>query len=415
MRETGAAGGRLRRVDRGTAAANGAASVLGGVISAGTIAVVARRGEIGDIAAFTVMTALMGLAAGVSAGGSSLRYLTGDAAARRATRLHRLVVVVPVLLLVAVSGTFFYAALGFTPLALAAVGATAFVSNLGELHFSALQKQLRFKRMILTGLAGKVCAISAVLIGFRLPLALLMASVVQLVLLERGLGSASWLRKGLAEVCARPARPRLRPPLMAYSYIELYTSRIAVLVLALVVDPVTIGHYGIVLSAYAALSGAAYAAMQVPLARRVQRRDGRHPSGSASLSIEPALLLLTCAAAGVFAFSAPALASVLGLPPASTQVWMTLLAMTLPAYLANRMFATYSIADGREGDALLAVSAIAAVHTLVLPTALFLSITAAPLAAAVGEVTVVLALAPMLLRRRSRGSATTDSPGASEV
>ena len=88
MAETTAAHPRRRATVAGFVMVTGS-TLVGGLLNAVLIALAARRGEISEIAAFTVMMAVLAIVGVAVGGGSGVLYLSGDDADRQAVRSQR--------------------------------------------------------------------------------------------------------------------------------------------------------------------------------------------------------------------------------------------------------------------------------------------------------------------------------------
>lgn len=394
----------LRLGSRGSATLTGGGSIVSGILSALIIALSARRGMTGDIAAFTVMSALQALVTGITAGGSSILHMSGDDQQRENVRRHRLLVVLPAMAAVGVAGSIFYVQRGYVLLPLLAVAVVAMTNSVCELHYADLQREYRFPASVSVALAMKISAVVLVLTGMRLTFALLAAAGLQLVLLEIVAAQRSWLRSACRSILSDPRRRfALLPGLLVYSYIELYNSRVAVLALSLIAPPALMGQYGVVLSAYIAVLGVFHSGLQVVFATRVRRTRGmQDPSDDGDAGAEgPILMLSILVAAGLLVISRPLVSQLLSLESADAAVWLMLLGLALPGYIVNRTFVLTAIAEDRQGRATRLVAGIALVLTATLvPGIFFFGVTGAALATAVSELCVALAIVSVRTRRR---------------
>ena len=393
----------VRLGSRGSATLTGGGSLLSGLLSALIIALSARRGMTADIAAYTVMLALQAIVTGITAGGSSILHMSGDDRVRADVRRHRLLVILPVMAVAGLAGSFFYTQRGYALLPLLAVAVVAMANNLGELYYGDLQRGYRFLASVCVALSTKSAAVLLVLLGMRLSFALLLAAGFQLLLLEIAASQDSWLRNACRSIRSEPhRRVPLRPGLLAYSYIELYNSRVPVFALSLISTPALMGQYGVVLAAYQALTGVFYASMQVVLATRVRQRRGLQDPSAPHQGVEaPILLLGVLASVGLLVVSRPLVFQILLLKAEDAAIWLMLLALAIPGYLVNRMFVLVAIADDRQSQATRVAACIALVLTLVLvPGILLLGITGATLGTAVSELSVAVAVAVAVARAR---------------
>lgn len=390
---------------RGSVTLAAGGSLVNGLLGAVMIAVSARQGMIADVAAFTVMTTLQAFVTGLSAGGSSILHMSGDDTTRRDVRRHRLLVVLPLMAVVGVAGSAFYAERGYAVVPMLAIAGVAMTNTLSELHYGDLRREFRFPASIYVALGSKSAALIMVLLGFRLYLALLIAAGLQIIMLEIAAGRHSWLRSGLRDIRNEPRRTiPLRPGLLAYSYLELYNSRIPVLALSLVTAPSLMGQFGVVYSSYLAMAAVFYSGLQVVFAARVRQRRGLQDRAAAAAEggvegpiVGLAVLLSVC----LLFLSRPLVSDVLRLESAEAVVWLMLLGLALPGYLVNRMFGFLAVADDRPRQATKMVACIAAVLTAVIvPGLYFLDLTGAAIATVASELSVAAVVVGIRLRRR---------------
>jgi len=379
-----------------SAVVNAIGSLVNGVLSAVIIALAARQGQTPEIAAYAVMTALLALVAGVVSGGSSLVYMTGDEQSRSRVRRHRLVVVAPTMFVAALVGTGFFYSLNYPTLSLLAVGAVGILNSLAELHFADLPRGFRFTATVGAALASKALATVLVLASLQLTFALLLAAAYQLVVLEFLTGRRSWLRLALRSLLARETvQLSMRPGLMLFSYAAIYTSRIAVLAVSLMAPRDVVGEFGVVLAIYQAIGAVTYSGLQVVLAARVRAHRGIDPELSSGVPTLQNLVLGTSAliSVGLIVSSQVIVADVLRLGSKEAPLWLTLLALALPAFTLNRASFLEEIARDMYQAATRIAVAIAVTLTIALAIAgPLLGVVGAALATMVGEVLIAAAL-----------------------
>ena len=166
MTETTAARPRRRATVAGFVVVTGS-TLIGGLLNAVLIALAARRGEIGEIAAYTVMMAVLAIVGVAVGGGSATLYLSGEDADRQAVRSQRVLAVLPCLCVAAAVVLALYAGRGYPPVALLATAAAFVANNLAELPLAQLYRDLRFRLVAIPTLASKVAAVAVSSRGCR--------------------------------------------------------------------------------------------------------------------------------------------------------------------------------------------------------------------------------------------------------
>ncbi|GGM04720.1 MULTISPECIES: polysaccharide biosynthesis C-terminal domain-containing protein [Micromonospora] len=334
---------------RGQTVVAALASLLGGLLNAGILALSARAGQTGEIAAYTVMLSALAVVTVLLAGGASLLYLTGDDRQRQAVRSHRLLIVLPVMALSAVGVTTVFATRGYGVPALATSAVVAIGNNLGELYLGDLARRLRFGTAAVVTTAPKVAALVLLLTGVPLTMALAVGAVGQLVageaLVSRGAAGRGplWHRLSMRSAVAAFGMNR---QLMAYNLAEVFTGRAGGVALSTVASPHVVGTYGAVYNVYVALVAVLYQGLRVPMAARVRTRQAafRNSGGREGEALMVAAAVL--AAVGGLYWAPWLSTGLLGLTEPESTHWLQLLAVALPFLTASRAVGLRRIADG---------------------------------------------------------------------
>jgi O-antigen/teichoic acid export membrane protein len=403
--------GGYRTLARNSAIAAGAV-VANGLLSAALLALCAKLGQTGEIAAYTVMTSALAFVLIFASGGSALLYLNGTEDQRRLVRSQWMLVVIPGLLLGIVAVGAFYAARGYGPAALAAAGVVALGNGLATLQQTDFSRRMRFLASAVLVCTSKAVSLVMVLLGVPLTVALATAGLAQLLAGELILGKHGSLRadllRGLSFAGALRGY-RASRDLFGYSLGELYVARFGTLVLSLTATPAVMGSYGAIITAYQAIGGVVQSALQVPMVARARSRLGieqsNHPAG---FSIVVALACAVPMAVVVAALSPLLTARVLSLPHRESAAWLAVFMLALPFMAVNRALLFNWIGDGRYGRATKAMGALAAVLTVTVAAGVPLF---GPLGSAAATATAEAATlaAILLLRLRPGRAATVDS------
>lgn len=352
----------------GDSLALSAARVLNGLLNATIIAFSARQGQTDQIAAYTVVTAALGLVAVVTGGGSSLLYVTGTEKDRRFVRSQRVFIVLPCMVVGIALVTAWYVPRGYQAVALLVVGIVVLGNNVAELQYGDLARQLKFVSSAAVSCGSKLPAIALVAAGVPLTASLAVAAISQFVAAELLLRGSSWIsRSGLSQLSKSDARNALMKNrnLFAYSIAELYNGRAPSLVLSMLVTPHIMGCYGVVVNAYQAFGSVSYAALQVRMATKARQRLGLDANAVGSRSAEMLPIAGSiAAAAGVFWLAPWITVSALNLPIGESVMWLRILAVALPLYIVNRSIAMNFIANGSHQEARRTALAITTLLTL---------------------------------------------------
>lgn len=386
-------------------------TLLGGLLNAVLIALAARRDEYSEIAAFTVMTAVLAVVAVAAGGGSGLLYISGTEAERSAVRSQRALAVQPALWLAAGLVTLFYGVRGYSWPALVAAALVFCGNNIAELSLAQLNRDRRFVRCALPTCLSKTGAILAFVGGAPLTVALLVGTVLNLILLETLAGSSSALRTVWRD---RPSLATARRgyassgPLTTFTLLELWALRAPSIGLSLVVPVNVMGNFGAVASAYQALLSVFQSGLLMLLSLRSRRRHGLEEEHAPSARGTEILSLVTGLLSTVtLVVVAPVLTGVvLQLDSAEAATWLRILALAVPFYLLNRLVATNAIGDARYTDAARIGVGLAALATFALAVGVpTLGATGAVLATLTAEALVGFVLlgrrVPALLAQRA--------------
>lgn len=378
-------------------------TLVGGLLNAGVIALAARRGELAEIAAYTVMMAVLAVVGVAVGGGSAMLYLSGGEADRRAVRSLRWLLVVPSLLLAAVGVVTWYGARGYAVPALAATAAVFVANNVAELSLAQLHRDQRFHRVAAATLLSKVVALAVFLPGAPVTAALLVGAVVNLAASELLAGAHSPLLAGWRErptVAAARRATRSGRGLYVYTLAELFALRVPSIGLSLTTSPTVMGHFGTIATAFGALLSVFQSGMNMVLSLRARVGAGSGPRADAeALSLGAGLL----GAAGL-AVAAPWLTGdVLALGEPAAAGWLQVLGAALPLILVNRIVATHAIAAGRHADAARIACGLAAATTATLAVAVPL---AGPLGGSLATLVGEALVAAVLLARMRPGQRT---------
>ncbi|MEU2611996.1 hypothetical protein ABZ570_10485 [Micromonospora sp. NPDC007271] len=406
--------GRNRSSTRNSLIAS-SSGLASGLLNAAVLALSARDGQTGEIAAYTVVTAALTLVGIAVAGGSPLLYISGDAEQRRAVRSQWVFLTLPSMAVGTVAIGAFYSRSGYEWPAMLAVGAVAVGNNLAALQLGDLARELRFIRSALVICGCKVPALLMVVTGARLTTALLVATVVQFLVAEACLGRHSWLRPArLTDLSPRRAMSvfGMNRHLFTYTIAEFYSGRVTTVALSLIATPRVMGAFGAVISVYQALGGVLLAALRVSLVGRVRIRQGIGGRTGPDRQAELVAVLGATVMAVVTAVGAPWISGeLLRLPDSGPAVWLILLAVALPFMTVARAATLNLIGDADYGTATRIMLLNAA---LISPLAIVAVPLAGPMGAAVStlgaEVLTVAALGLPWLRRRGRWPAVAGPP-----
>lgn len=367
------------------------ATLVGGLLNAALIALAARRGEVGEIAAYTVMTAVLTIVSVTLGGGSSTLYLSGTDLQRQGVRSQRVLLVVPSLFVAGVVVGSLYGARGYSLVALGATALTLVANNLSELPLAQMHRDMRFRRIAIPTLLGKLASLVAFLPGAPLTFALLTGAVVNLVVFEMLAGAGSPMR---ALWYDRPSPALARNSLRAggglytFTLAELFAARVPSIGLSLVVAPVVMGSFGAVATALQAIMTVFQSGLNMVLSLRARAARTRRPE------TEVVILAAALLGAAVMIFGAPWLAvGLLGLPDPAAATWLRVLGAALPFILVNRLVAFRAIGDGNYDRAARLALALAVLTPAVLVPAIPLTgPVGATLATLVAESTVAIGM-----------------------
>ncbi|MGH3764955.1 MAG: hypothetical protein ACRDTX_07375 [Pseudonocardiaceae bacterium] len=343
-------------------------TLLSGLMNALLIALAARRGEITEIAAYTVMTAVLAIVGVALGGGSGMLYLSGTEDERRAVRSQKVLAVFPGLVLAALAVCVFYGARGYSMLALAAAALVFIGNNFAELPLAQLYRDMRFLRTAVPAYLSKVGALAAFVAGAPLTMALLVGAVINfasLELLTELNSSLRAMRNDRPTVAAARRAFRSSRGLFVYTVSELYALKVPSVGLSLVVPVHVMGAFGAVAAAYQALLQVFQSGLLMLVSLRARRRLGldqnvTHPRDAELMSLGGGIL---CAVVVVVA--APWLTTyVLRLEQSHSSTWLTILALAIPLVLFNRIIATNAIGDARYSVAAQIAVSIAVLTTV---------------------------------------------------
>ncbi|MGH3788102.1 MAG: hypothetical protein ACRDRG_16490 [Pseudonocardiaceae bacterium] len=376
-------------------------TLLGGLLNALLISLAARRGEIAEIAAYTVTTAVLAIIGVVAGGGSGVLYLSGTEDERRAVRSQKALVVIPALVVAALAISVFYGTHGYPVLALAAAALVFIGNNIAELPLAQLYRDMRFLRIAVVPYLSKAGAIIAFTCGAPLTMALLMGAVVNLVSLEllAGLNSAlRAVRNDRPTIGAARRAFRSGGALYVYTVSELYALKVPSIGLSFFFSVPVMGAFGAVAAAYQALLQVFQSGLLMLVSLRARRRLTIETSKAYGHDAE--LISLGCGILGaaVVVVVAPWLTShVLQLNLSQSSIWLQILGLAIPIVLFNRIIATNAIGDARYSAAARIAVLLAVLTTVLLTIAI-------PLLGVTGGVLATLcaegAVAGILLGRR---------------
>ncbi|WP_211565913.1 hypothetical protein [Micromonospora halophytica] len=405
---TGAATGRTGNVRRDTLVAS-MTGLVSGALNAAILAVSARSGQTGEIAAYTVMTAALAWVCVIVVGGSSLLYVSGTEAERDAVRSQRILIAVPAMVLATGGVAITYTTRGYDAGALVMVAVVAIANSFFELQSGDLVRQMRFLAGAVAVSASRLVALAFVVAGTRFTTALAVVSVVQFVVLEmllcRGAGARRPLWAALS-LRAAVATFRMNRQLFVYNTAEVFTGRAAGLALSLVAPAAVVGCFGALYSVYQAIVAVLYSGLRVPMVIRTRRRHGLsghsgHPGReSETISVAAATLL----AAGLIVAAPWITTRLLLLPLPGAALWLQLLALALPFLTMNRAISMNRIGDGDYRGATAVAVLIAGLTAVALLGQLpGLDATGAAGTAAFAEIlTLVILMVRRVSRRRRR-------------
>lgn len=343
-------------------------TLLSGLLNALLIALAARRGEITEIAAYTVMTAVLAIVGVALGGGSGVLYLSGTEDERRAVRSQKILAVFPGLVLAALAVCVFYGARGYSMLALATAALVFIGNNFAELPLAQLYRDMRFLRTAVPAYLSKAGALVAFFAGAPLTMALLMGAVLNFASLEllAGLNSSlRAMRNDRPTVAAARRAFRSSRGLFVYTVSELYALKVPSIGLSLVVPVHVMGAFGAIAAAYQALLQVFQSGLLMLVSLRARRRLGldqneTHRHDAEFMSLGGGIL---CAVAVVAA--APWLTThVLRLDLSQSSTWLEILGLAIPLVLFSRIIATNAIGDARYSAAAQIAVSIAVLTTV---------------------------------------------------
>ncbi|MGH3870146.1 MAG: hypothetical protein ACRDSR_01305 [Pseudonocardiaceae bacterium] len=376
-------------------------TLLSGLLNALLIALAARRGEIAEIAAYTVMAAVLAIIGVAAGGGSGMLYLSGTEDERRAVRSQKMLVVLPALLLAALAVGSFYSTRGYSTLALAAAALVFIANNAAELSMAALYRDMRLLRTAVPTYLSKAGALVTFLAGAHLTTALLVGAILNLVSLELLAGRSSALHAMTNDrPTAAAARRAFRSgrALYVYTVAELYTLKAPSIGLPLVVPVHVMGAFGAVAAAYQALLQVFQSGLLMLVAMRARRRLGPDPIAGKRHDAELLSLGGGILCTMVIIVGAPSLVThVLALTSPEVSTWLRILGLAIPFVLFNRIIATNAIGDARYRAAARIAVSLAVLSTVSLAIAIpLLGVTGGVLATLCAEGVI----AATLLARR---------------
>ncbi len=345
-------------------------TLLSGLLNALLIALAARRGEVAEIAAYTVMSAVLAIVGVALGGGSGMLYLSGTEDERCAVRSQKMLVVFPALVVAAVAVGSFYGPRGYSTLALAAAALVFIGNNFAELPLAQLYRDTRFVRTAVPAYLSKGGALVAFVAGAPLTVALLVGAVINFVSLEylAELNSSLRAMKNDRPTFAAARRAfRSSPGLFVYTTSELYALKIPSVGLSLFVPVHVMGAFGAIAAAYQALLQVFQAGLLMLVSLRARRRLGLDKSETHGHDAELMSLAGGVLCAVVLVVVAPWLTThVLHLALSESSTWLKLLGFAIPFVLFNRIIATNAIGDARYFDAALIAVSVAVITTVAL-------------------------------------------------
>ncbi|MET8201885.1 hypothetical protein [Micromonospora taraxaci] len=386
-------------------------SLVSGLLNAGILAYSARQGQTAEIAAYSVMTAVLTWVANLVMGGSSLLYVSGNDEERHAAHSQRLLVAVPAMATATLLIAALYVDAGYGMPALISAGGVMILNSLADLRFGDLARQMRFIAASAAIVSTRLLSMALLAAGLPLTTALLVGAATYLLSTEvlacRGPAAAPPMWKGLSLRAAGRAY-RLSRPLFTYSLAEAFNGRASTIALSLVASPQVVGCFGALVNIYQALVAVTFSGLRVPMAIRTRRRHNLGPVQAISRESEMiAVIGATVIAAGVITTAPWLTTSVLSLPIPESALWLQLLALALPFTTVNRAVALNRIGDGKNVAASrLALSISALLGGALLIQATILGPTGAAAAVTVAEMLVagILVLTAVTRRHRRRGA-----------
>ncbi|MEQ4302993.1 hypothetical protein ABNF97_16615 [Plantactinospora sp. B6F1] len=389
-------------------------SIINGGLNAVMLAVSARQGETAEIAAYTLMTAILAWVAIATAGGSSLLYATGDESERQAVRSQRLLIAVPSLIAATALVTIAYTGRGYSPVSLAAAGVALIGNSLFELQSADLVRQLRFVLGAVAVCGGKIVALALVLTGTPLTIALAVMSVAQFVIVETLLCRGSLRRPAMWHTLSARLAARaflMNRQLFVVGITNVFTWRGPSTVLSLAAPPQVVGEFGAIVGGIQALSAVFHDGLRVPMAIRTRRRHNLGPTSGTSRDGEVMVVAASIVAAVTVMIAAPWITTeVLALPSPEAATWLRLLALSLPFLTIVSAMNLNRIGDG-DYRAATRLSLLLAVLTALLLAGQFpgfdaLSAARTHLGAAAVTLGILAGLAAYGYVRRVRSGAT---------
>jgi O-antigen/teichoic acid export membrane protein len=384
-------------------------TVIGGLLNALLIALASRRGEFDEIAAFTVVTAVMAVVGVAVGGGAAFLYITGSEEDRRGVRSQKILAVQPVLLLSVLAVSLFYSGRGYALGALLAAGLVFVNNNFAEFPLAQLNRDRRFVQCAVPTYLSKGGALAAFVLGLPLTDALLVGAVINLVTLEILAGPDGTLRSAWHDrptfAAARRGFVTTRR-LLLYTLLELYALRAPSIALSLIVPVAMMGNFGAVSSVYQAILAVFSSGLLMVLSLRSQRNHELDPGESHDRITELLSLLVGLFSAALLVLAAPFLTTnVLHLSEPEAATWLRILGFALLFNLLNRIVIANAMGDGRNAYCARIAGILAVLTTLVLIVAVpRLGVTGGVLAIVVAEGVVATTLVgrrlPSLIRRR---------------
>ncbi len=375
-------------------------TLLSGLLNALLIALAARRGEIAEIAAYTVMTAVLALVGVALGGGSGMLYLSGTEDERRAVRSQKMLAVFPALVLAALAVGVFYGVRGYSTLALAAAALVFIGNNFAELPLAQLYRDTRFLRTAVPTYLSKTGALVAFVAGAPLTMALLVGAAINFASLEflaELNSSLRIMRNDRPTVAAARRAFRSGRALYVYTGSDLYALKIPSIGLSLVVPVNVLGAFGAVAAAYQALLQVFQSGLLMLVSLRASRRGRDHGE---KFRYDAELMSLGGGILGavVLIVGAPWLTThVLQLHASESSTWLRILGLAIPFVLFSRIIATNAIGDARYAAAARITVSVAVLTTVSLIIAIpLLGVTGGVLATLCSEVVVA---GTLLVRR----------------
>lgn len=346
-----------------------AVGLANGLLNLLLIILASRSGQLGDIAGFTIGASAVSLVAVVASGGTTLTYVNGSPAERRAVRRFRRLCTTPILLIASGVAALMYqdiADIRFTPVLLG--GLAVSLNNATELSSADLQRAERVSVWAVAVVLSRGVAVVVLVLGVSYAWSMLFASAVLYGMTRRSTRATHGWRARCAPAAGLWTVYSVR--LLALSVSNILLLRAPFLTIPFVADDATTGAVTVLLttqqSVAAIFTTGLYAAMAVR--SRV--------SGSADAVRIPAferLLLLGAVLASVVALSlGGVLLDVLNLDTDADLAWWYLMVLAIPVIVVNRRWQYLFLGQRKDGRAASMVGVALTGATVMIISALIL-------------------------------------------